>query len=197
MAGRLPRCRGSIGVARSSMVGTLSKILFPGVRLGFAVVPRPLIEVFRGARFLADRHPPLLPQALVTSFMQRGFLTSHIQRMRQQYRIARDIVVDGIARSMGEYVEVEAPDYGIQLAIYFKRPICDVAVAEAALRQGVVVKAVSPHYLAAPPRSGLILGYSGFDSHQLRTGGRRPGRARCDRSWTSTRKYPQDTRSAR
>lgn len=149
-------------------VGTLSKILFPGVRLGFAVVPRPLIEVFRGARFLVDRHPPLLPQALVTSFMQRGFLTSHIQRMRQHYRAARDIVVDAIARSMGEYVKVEAPNHGIQLALFFKQPVSDVAVAAAALGQGVVVKAISPHYLAASPRSGLILGYSGFDNHQLR-----------------------------
>ena len=155
-------------------VGTLSKILFPGVRLGFAVVPRRLIEVFRGARFLADRHPPLLPQALVTSFMRRGFLTSHIQRMRQQYRAARDIVVDAIARSMGDYVEVEAPDYGIQLAIYFKRAVSDVAVAEAALRHGVVVKAVSPHYLAAPPRS------TGAHSRLFRV--RQPSTARRRRS---------------
>ncbi|WP_160122871.1 MocR-like pyridoxine biosynthesis transcription factor PdxR [Rhodovarius lipocyclicus] len=150
-------------------VGTLSKMLFPGARIGFAVVPPALIGAFRGARFLTDRNPPTLQQALVTAFMRRGFLTSHIQRMRQRYRAARDIVVEAITRHMGDLVEVEVPECGIQLTMHFRQPICDVRVVEAARRHGVVVKAVSPHYLGTPARSGLVLGYSGFDAHRLRS----------------------------
>ena len=149
--------------------GTLSKVLFPGIRLGFAVVPHALVDAFRGARFLSDRSPPTLQQAMTAEFMRRGLLTSHIRRMRQRYREARDVLIEAIGRHMGDLVEVEVPECGIQLGIHFREPLSDVAVAAAARRQGIVVKAVSPHYLAAPPRQGLVLGYSGFDNHQLRT----------------------------
>ncbi len=68
--------------SRVIYIGTLSKILFPGIRLGFAVVPKDLIEVFTGAKFTTDRQPPTLQQAMVADFMRFGFLTSHIRRMR-------------------------------------------------------------------------------------------------------------------
>ena len=150
-------------------VGTLSKVLFPGARLGFAVVPPSLTDVFRGARFLTDRHPPVLQQAVVTAFMRRGFLASHVQRMRQHYRAARDTVVEAIRRHMGDLVELEVPEGGIQLTLHFRQPVSDIAVAAEAARRGLVVKPVSPHYIAAPPRSGLVLGFSGFDEHRLRS----------------------------
>jgi GntR family transcriptional regulator / MocR family aminotransferase len=148
--------------------GSLSKILFPGVRLGFAVIPRPLIEAFRAARFLADRQPPILLQSIAAEFMRQGLLTSHIRRMRQRYREARDVVVDSITRELGDLVEVEVPECGIQLVLHFRDPISDLAVAREAREAGVIVRPVSPLYLEAPARSGLVLGYSGFDLHQLR-----------------------------
>lgn len=151
-------------------VGTLSKVLFPGIRLGFAVVPPALVDAFRGARFLSDRSPPSLPQMMAAQFMRQGQLTAHIRRMRQHYRAARDVLVDAITRHLGDLVEVEVPDCGIQLVLHFRPsvPLSDVAVSEAARRRGLVVKPVSPLYMAAAPRQGLVLGYSGFDPHRLR-----------------------------
>ena len=151
-------------------VGSLSKVLFPGLRLGFAVLPRDLVDVFRGARFLTDRHPPSFQQAVVAAFMQEGFFASHIRRMRQHYRAARDVLVEAIGRHMGDLVEIEVPECGIQLVVYFRGPISDVAVAAAARRRGVTVRAVSPLYVGRPRRQGLVLGYSGFDAHRLRSG---------------------------
>ena len=150
-------------------VGTLSKILFPGIRLGFAVLPHSLIPAFTAARFLADRQPPTPHQMIVAEFMRQGFLTSHIRRMRQRYREARDVVVESIRRELGDLVEIEEPECGIQLVMHFRDAISDLDVAAEARRDGVVTKPVSPLYLEAPARSGLVLGYSGFDPHQLRS----------------------------
>lgn len=151
-------------------VGTLSKVLFPSIRLGFAVVPPSLIDAFRGARFLSDRSPPSLPQMMAAQFMRQGLLTAHIRRMRQHYRSARDVLVEAITRHMGDLVEVEEPDCGIQLVLHFRSAsLSDVAVSEAARRRGLVVKPVSPLYMAAPRRQGLVLGYAGFDLHRLRS----------------------------
>lgn len=158
-------------------VGTLSKVMFPGLRLGFAVVPPRLADAFRGARFLSDRSPPVLLQAMAAEFMRRGFLTSHIRRVRQQYREARDVVIEALGRQLGDLVETEKPGCGIQLVTHFRVPVSDLAIAEAAARHGVTVRPVSPHYLQVAPRQGLVLGYSGFDSHSLRSAAAALGRA--------------------
>ena len=149
-------------------VGTLSKVLFPGLRLGFAVVPRPLIDTFRGARFLSDRSPPLLQQTMAAEFMRQGFLTSHIRRMRQLYRDARDLLVDAMNQSLGDLADIVVPDGGMQMVLHFRVDVSDIAIAAAAQTQGIIVKALSPHYQSAPARQGLVLGYTGFDSYQLR-----------------------------
>ncbi len=154
--------------ARVIYVGTLSKMLFPGARIGFAVVPRDLIDVFTGAKFVTDRQPATLLQAMVTDFMRQGFLNGHIRRMRQVYREARDVVVEGITRHMGDLVDVEVPECGIQLAIHFKKAISDVEVARQARLQGILVKPLSRLYLQVRPRQGLLLGYAGFNLHKLR-----------------------------
>ena len=155
--------------ARVIYVGTLSKMLFPGIRIGFAVVPHDLLDVFRGAKFVTDRQPPTLLQAMTTDFMRQGFLNAHIRRVRQRYREARDVVVEAIKKHMGDLVDVEIPECGIQLAIFFKKNISDVDVAIQARQQGIVVKPVSQLYLRVAPRQGLLLGYAGFDLHKLRT----------------------------
>jgi GntR family transcriptional regulator / MocR family aminotransferase len=71
-------------------VGTLNKALFPGLRIGYAVVLRALLQAFVGARYLIDRQPETLQQAVVSEFMQQGHFAAHIRRMRQLYREQRD-----------------------------------------------------------------------------------------------------------
>jgi GntR family transcriptional regulator / MocR family aminotransferase len=71
-------------------VGTLNKALFPGLRIGYAVVPRAVLQAFIGARYLIDRQPATLQQAVVSEFMQQGHFGAHIRRMRQLYREQRD-----------------------------------------------------------------------------------------------------------
>jgi GntR family transcriptional regulator/MocR family aminotransferase len=153
--------------ARVIYVGTLSKMLFPGVRIGFAVVPKDLIDVFAGAKFVTDRQPPSFQQAIVADFMRSGYLTGHIRRMRLHYREARDVVVKAITQHMGDLVEVEVPECGIQLTVRFKHNISDVEVANKARAKGIVVKPVSSLFLNRPARPGLLLGYCGLVNRTL------------------------------
>lgn len=149
-------------------IGTLSKVLFPGIRMGFAVVPHDLLDAFAGARFLADRHSSTLQQAVVADFLREGFLTSHIRRMRHRYREARDTTVEIVGEKLGPWATPARPDCGMQLVAYLKEGLSDIAVAQAAQRHGVSVRPVSPMYLKAPPSQGLLLGFTGHSLPSLR-----------------------------
>src|SRR5207247_2938701 len=77
-------------------IGTLNKALFPGLRIGYAVIPRALLRPFVAARYLMDRQPSTLSQAVVAAFMEEEHFAAHIRRMRLLYREQRDELVTAI-----------------------------------------------------------------------------------------------------
>jgi GntR family transcriptional regulator / MocR family aminotransferase len=143
-------------------VGTLNKALFPGLRIGYAVVPRALLQAFISARYLIDRQPATLQQAVVSEFMQQGHFAAHIRRMRQLYREQRDALAETLTRRAAGRLEVALPDQGMHLVAYLPDGSSDIAMEAAAQRAGIVVRAISRFYRAARPRPGLMLGFSGF-----------------------------------
>jgi GntR family transcriptional regulator/MocR family aminotransferase len=143
-------------------IGTLNKALFPGLRLGYAVVPRPLLREFVTNRYLIDRQPSTLCQAVVAEFMQEGHFVGHIRRMRVLYREQRDALVSGLLRRLGDDLTVDVPDQGMHLVAYTRKGISDTAIELSAREQGVIVRATSQMYVKAPPRSGLMFGFSGY-----------------------------------
>ena len=140
-------------------VGTFNKALFPGLRIGYAVVPRALLQAFVGARYLIDRQPATLQQAVVSEFMQQGHFAAHIRRMRQLYREQRDALAETLMRNR---LDVAVPDQGMHLVAYLCDGSSDIAIEAVAQSAGIVVRAISRFYRAARPRPGLMLGFSGF-----------------------------------
>ncbi len=160
-AGRWPRCQGLDQSERVIYIGTLNKALFPGLRMGYAVVPRALLRPFVTARYLMDRQPSTLSQAVVTAFMEEGHFAAHIRRMRQLYREQRDVLVAALNDRLGDDLTVDAPDQGMHLVAFTRRGLSDTAIERAGRDHGVIVRAMSRLYVAATPRSALVLGFSG------------------------------------
>jgi len=143
-------------------IGTLNKALFPGLRLGYAVMPPALVRAFVTARYLMDRQPSSLCQEVAAAFMAEGHFAAHIRRMRELYRGQRDTLVAAITRRLGDHLSVDAPDQGMHLVAYTRRGLSDLTLERAARDHGVIVRAISRLYVEAPPRSGLMLGFSGY-----------------------------------
>jgi GntR family transcriptional regulator / MocR family aminotransferase len=148
-------------------VGTLNKALFPGLRLGYAVVPRTLLRAFVAARYLMDRQPSTLCQAVVADFMEEGHFAAHIRRMRLLYQDQRDALVNALKHRLGADVTVDAPDQGMHLVAYTRRGLSDVAIERAARQHGVIVRAMSRMHVDAPARSALMLGFSGYSRQMI------------------------------
>jgi GntR family transcriptional regulator/MocR family aminotransferase len=143
-------------------VGTLNKALFPGLRLGYAVVPRALLDAFVSARYLIDRQPPSLYQTVAAEFLRQGHFSAHIRRMRILYREQRDALVSSLTRRGAGKFDVAVPDQGMHLIAYLGKGASDTKLEGEARRNGIIARAMSRFYRNARPRPALILGFSGF-----------------------------------
>jgi GntR family transcriptional regulator/MocR family aminotransferase len=148
-------------------IGTLNKALFPGLRLGYMVAPWSMQRAFVETRHLMDRQPPSLLQSIVAEFMSQGHFSSHIRRMRQQYKAQRDALANELARHAGDVVTVDRPDQGMHLVAYLRGGVRDLAVERAAGAGGLVARAMSRTFVQARPQQGLMLGFSGFSAHVI------------------------------
>jgi DNA-binding transcriptional MocR family regulator len=96
-------------------LSTFSKILFPGLRLGWVAAPRPVIERLSQIKQLADLHCSTLIQGAVHEFCQRGALDEHLDRVRSLYRQRRDAMLSALAERGPAGLEWDEPQGGFNL----------------------------------------------------------------------------------
>ena len=154
-------------------IGTLSKILFPSLRLGYLVVPPPLVDAFHRGKAALDRSTALMQQVVLADFIAGGHFHRHIKRTHALYDERRGVLVDALERALGEQVAIGPSNAGLQLAVAFRRSLDDQAFAVRAEAKGIEVRALSTFYLdqATQTRaSGLLLGYSCVAPADIRPG---------------------------
>jgi DNA-binding transcriptional MocR family regulator len=96
-------------------LSTFSKILFPGLRLGWVAAPRPVIERLSQIKQLADLHCSTLVQGAVHEFCQKGALDKHLNRVRDLYRHRRDAMLTALAEHCPSNLEWDEPQGGFNL----------------------------------------------------------------------------------
>jgi GntR family transcriptional regulator/MocR family aminotransferase len=167
----LESLQGLDGGERVIYVGTFSKTMFPGLRLGYVIAPRALAAAFGNARALLDRQPPAAEQAALASFLEDGAYARHLRRMRTLYAARRSALLDAVARDVpAARLELRPAETGMHLLALLPPGVDDRAVSARALAMGVEVPALSRYALRRPRRGGLVLGYAGYDERALRRG---------------------------
>ncbi|HKD77739.1 MAG TPA: PLP-dependent aminotransferase family protein, partial [Ktedonobacterales bacterium] len=158
-------------------IGTFSKVLFPGLRLGYLVVPPDLVHAFTAARALADRHSPLPDQATLADFIAEGHFTRHIRRMRMLYAERQAVLVEEAQRELCGLLDLPPAEAGMHLVGTLPDGVSDIAAAQRAAAFGVEVPALSGYAVEARSHTGLMLGYACVDEAQIREGVRQLARA--------------------
>lgn len=166
----LSALQGLDGGDRVVYAGTFSQVLFPGVRMGYLVVPYGLVGAFHKARRAVDVHPPVLQQLVITEFMREGHLDRHVKRMRRLYAARQDALVDASRRELAGLLEVRRNDSGMHLVGWLPEGASGAAASGAARERGVEAPAVSAYALRRAGRDGLLLGYAAFDEARIQDG---------------------------
>jgi GntR family transcriptional regulator/MocR family aminotransferase len=141
---------------RVIFAGSFSKTLFPGLRLGYMVVPEALLEAMTRAARLITRGPPLLEQNVTAAFMAGGHFARHVKRMRGLYRRRRAALADALAG----HFPVELAAGGMHLLARLPDGVDDGDVARRALAVGLAPMALSGLSIAHAAGNGLLLGFT-------------------------------------
>jgi GntR family transcriptional regulator/MocR family aminotransferase len=147
--------------------GTFSKTLLPTIRLAYVVLPDALIEPFIAAKSIVDRYTPTLVQAALADFIAAGHFGRHLRRMRELYAERRSALQQALERELGDAVEVVGTNAGLDLNVFLPAGTKEQRVISALTEVGIEAHALTPYYLRAPKRPGLILGFAAFSAARL------------------------------
>ena len=147
--------------------GTFSKVMFPGLRLAYVVVPERAVERVGRVAHSMNAGSPTLVQAAVADFMEQGHFARHLKRMRALYGERRVLIVRALKQAFGDRLIVDLPPGGIQFAVQFTEgpdgPVDDVAVAARAGDAGLAVLPLSIWHAngrAQRTLRGLVMGFA-------------------------------------
>ncbi len=168
----IPALQGLDRSGRVVYIGTFSKVLFPSLRIGYAVLPKSLLGPFAAAKWLADRHTPTIEQETLAAFIDEGHFERHLRRSRAANALRRAALLSSLDDAFGDRIEITGSNAGIHVVTWFQdlgAGQTDEIVA-GAKAVGVGVYPVAPYYLTPPARAGLLLGYASLDERQIHVG---------------------------
>jgi GntR family transcriptional regulator/MocR family aminotransferase len=140
-------------------IGTASKTLVPGIRLGWMSLPDDLVDEVRAAKAAQDSGSPTLEQLALAELIESGDYDRHVARARHVYRQRRDALIGALARHLPG-LTVQGAAAGLHVLLRLPEDVDDVAVQAVAAERGIGVNPLSPMSAPASSDRGLVVGYS-------------------------------------
>jgi GntR family transcriptional regulator/MocR family aminotransferase len=151
-------------------VGTFSKCMLPTLRLGFVVAPDWAMSPLITAKKSADWQCSTPVQIAVSGFIAEGHLERHIRKMRQIYRRRRQVLLTGLKKHLGKWLEPQPSFYGMHVTALARTSLDLDHIAEALVESKVKMHTLSRYYLGRRTKAGLIFGYAVTDLPEIDRG---------------------------
>ena len=139
--------------------GTFSKTLSPALRVGFVVVPAPLVEPFVRLRTLMDRGTTAFNQAILADFMHEGLLAPHIRRVRTEYARRRIALLAAMDRHVTLAQPIAAPG-GLHMVARLREDANESSVVTACRGRGLAVSPLGAYFSGQPTMKGIVIGFA-------------------------------------
>jgi GntR family transcriptional regulator / MocR family aminotransferase len=146
------------GGRRTFYVGTFSKVLAPGLRIAFIVVPSALVRSFEAALTVMGSPPSTIVQQALAVFIERGHLGRHVAKMRKIYDERRRFLSGELVRAIDCTVTDTAA--GLHFVAHLPPELSDEDVAARASEKGLIVPPLSGFFHRSPSGNGLVVGFA-------------------------------------
>jgi GntR family transcriptional regulator/MocR family aminotransferase len=150
--------------------GTLNKVLFPSLRLGYIVAPPDLLPKFEAIKSQTSRHAQMLDQVVLTEFIKEGYFARHLRRMREVYAERLGTLLDAAQTHLGGMLNVSGIEAGLQTIGWLPAGIDSVAASRAAFARGIITTPLREYARTRLDRDGLQLGFASTTPAQIRRG---------------------------
>lgn len=152
---------------RTIYIGTFTKSVFPGVRIGYMILPTQLVSPMTTARTLQDGHTAAISQLTLARFIENGHFGAYIRQMRQVYA-KRLIVLEQLVRAhLKDFLEPLPPLGGMQMPCVLTCGISEKVVIEHAKQKGIALTGLSSLYITTPTQTGFLLGFAAYTEREM------------------------------
>ena len=166
----LPCLQGLDDCGRVIYAGTMSKILYPSLRLGYILAPEKLVEPMIKIRAVMDQHSPAIDQATLARFLAEGYFLSHIKRMRKLYADRREFFIEHFNKLLGEHFVLEIPDAGLHFVAWLRRETDLPLIMAVCAEIGIRPTPLSSCFIKAELAPALTFGFAAWTRRQIREG---------------------------
>jgi GntR family transcriptional regulator/MocR family aminotransferase len=166
----LPCLQGLDNSGRVIYAGTMSKILYPSLRLGYLLAPEQLVDPMIKIRAVMDQHSPAIDQATLARFLTEGFFLSHIKRMRKLYADRREFFIEQFNNLLGKYFILEIPEAGLHFVAWLQRKADLPLIMRVCSEIGIRPTPLSSCFIKAEREPALTFGFAAWSKAQIREG---------------------------
>src|SRR5277367_3570599 len=144
-------------------IGSFSKTLFPALRVGYVVLPAPLVDYFLAFRYRTDLQNSTFDQAVLCDFIVEGHLARHLRRMRSLYAGRLAALIEGGKQHLNGLLELSDVRAGLYTMGFLKNGMASRHAEKLAAEKGIEVLAADRFTFRRPDPKGLLLGFAAFD----------------------------------
>lgn len=152
---------------RTIYIGTFTKSLFPGLRIGYAILPPQLVRPMTAARTLLDGHTASIAQLTLARFMEGGHFGAYVRTMRGVYAERLALLTQLIRQHLSEFIEPQVPSGGLQLPCLLTGSISEQEAVDAGRRVGVDILGLSALHAANDGEAGFLMGFAAYAPAEL------------------------------
>src|SRR5437588_615306 len=166
----LPCLQGLDNAGRVIYSGTMIKILYPSLPLGYILAPEHLVEPMIKIRAVMDQHSPAIDQATLARFLTEGFFLSHIKRMRKLYSDRREFFIEQFNKLLSKYFILEIPEAGLHFVAWVRQKQHMPVMTRVCTDIGIRPSPLSSCFMKVEPRPALTFGFAAWSRAQIREG---------------------------
>lgn len=152
---------------RTIYIGTFTKSLFPGLRIGYAVLPPQLVTPMTVARTLLDGHTAQIAQLTLARFIDGGHFGAHVRAMRGVYAERLEVLATLVRRHLSDLVAPRVPTGGLQMPCVLTCDLSERTAIDAARAVGIELLGLSALHAAGDGKAGFLMGFAAYTPAEI------------------------------